>query len=313
MRHTNDISVIICAYTQERWSDLLAAIASVRLQVLPAKEIIVVSDHNPALFQLLQEQVTDAVIVENTGSRGLSGARNTGLTVSTGEIVAFLDDDAIATPHWLLTLSQVYADSRVLGVGGAILPLWPEARRPAWFPEEFFWVLGCTYRGMPRAIQPVRNLIGANMSFRREVFDEVGAFRCGIGRIGTLPLGCEETELCIRANQRWPQKMFLYHPQAMVYHHVPARRLQRRYFYARCYAEGLSKARITRFIGKKDGLSTERAYVFRTLLLGFFQALLRCDPRAALRAGAIVTGLGATSMGYLLGHLLPEGKNAYMG
>lgn len=70
------ISVVICAYTQNRWNELVAAIKSVQLQTLPPKEIIVVIDHNPNLLELVQEHVSDVIVVENTETPGLSGARN---------------------------------------------------------------------------------------------------------------------------------------------------------------------------------------------------------------------------------------------
>ena len=91
-----------------------------------------------------------------------------------------------------------------MGVGGLTLPVWKEPR-PAWFPEEFDWVVGCTYRGMPESREPVRNLLGGNASFRREAFERSGGFQNGIGRsAGKRPLGCEETELCIRVSQQLP-------------------------------------------------------------------------------------------------------------
>lgn len=306
----SNISVIICSYAHERWRDLITAIESVQKQTLPPKEIIVVVDHNPLLLKQLQEQVSDIAIVENTHRRGLSGARNSGLTVATGQIIAFLDDDAIATPEWLMTLIQGFSDPHVLGIGGAIIPLWSE-HCPNWLPEEFFWVLGCTYRGMPQTITPVRNLIGANMSFRREIFHAVGGFRSEIGRVGTVPMGCEETELCIRANQHWPERFFLYHPQAKVYHRIASKRTQRRYFYARCYSEGLSKACITQVIGRRDGLLSERSYVLGTLLPSIIQNLTRCDVSGLQRAEAIVTGLSITILGYLLGTMQPKLKHMH--
>jgi hypothetical protein len=192
----------------------------------------------------------------------------------------------------------------VLGVGGAIVPVWA-AGRPGWFPEEFDWVVGCTYRGMPDTAAPVRNLIGCNMSFRRRVFEAVGGFRSGIGRIGTRPAGCEETELCIRVRQRWPEGVLLYEPSARVYHRVPASRARWRYFHARCYYEGRSKAAVARFVGAGDGLASERAYTLRTLPRGFALGLadaLRLEDMAGLaRAGTIAAGLGATAAGYLIG------------
>jgi GT2 family glycosyltransferase len=297
------ISVVICAYTEDRWDELSAAVDSIKAQEISAREIVVVVDHNPGLFRKVQEHVSHVVATENQYERGLSGARNAGVLISRGDIVAFLDDDAVAAPDWLARFLDGYADPQVMGVGGVIEPLWCLGR-PRWFPDEFDWVVGCTYRGMPESASPVRNLIGTNMSFRREVFETVGAFRSDIGRTDKRAMGCEETELCIRAHQRWPQRVLLYEPRARVRHRVPATRASWPYFRARCYAEGLSKARVAQYVGAKDGLSSERGYTFQTLPHGVARDLaqtVRGDLAGFGRAGAIVAGLAMTSAGYLIG------------
>lgn len=214
------ISVVICAYTDERWHDLLAAIVSVKDQSAPPREIIVVIDHNPALLKRVRAEVPTVVAVENAEVRGVSGSRNSGIAVARGTIIAFLDDDATAAPDWLKQLSTGYADPNVVGVGGAILPHWLSSR-PTWFPEEFNWVVGCDYRGLPQMTAPVRNLVGANMSMRREVFETVGKFRLGKVDTASRP---EETELCIRTLQKFPSGIWLYEPRARVFHTVPITR-----------------------------------------------------------------------------------------
>lgn len=301
-----DISVILCAYTEARWDDLVAAIESVHRQSAAPKEIIVVVDHNPQLLERVRAHIPSVVVVENREARGLAGARNCGIAAAQGAVIAFLDDDAIAAPDWLARLDAGYDDPPVLGVGGAIEPLW-QGGRPRWFPGEFNWVVGCTYRGMPQTTAPVRNLIGCNMSFRREVFEGIGGFRSGIGRVGTRPVGCEETELCIRANQRWPDQVLLYEPQARVYHRVPASRASWTYYRSRCHAEGLSKAQVSQFVGARDGLASEWTYTLRTLPLGVVRglhdALLQRDLAALVRAGAIIAGLAFTVAGYVTGRL----------
>jgi hypothetical protein len=301
---TNSISVIICAYTPERWSDLVAAVESVQQQLLPAAEIIVVIDHNPDLLKRAQEHIPGVVVVENTEATGASGSRNSGIAVAKGQIIACLDDDALATEDWLKCLNEGFTDPQVLGVGGAIDPLW-QAKYPAWFPEEFYWVVGCTYRGMPQTAAAIRNLIGANMSLRREVFDTVGGFRSEIGRIGSWPIGCEETELCIRALQHWPEGVFLYLPKAKVFQRVPNKRACLRYFCLRCYAEGLSKAVVTQYVGAKDGLACEYTYVLKTLPQGIVRSLTNVlfhrDLTGFARVGVIVLGLSLTTTGYLIG------------
>lgn len=304
---TPSISVVICAYTEERWTDLVAAVASLRRQRLVAGEIIVVIDHNPALFERAHTAFGDARVIENQGPRGLSGARNTGIDAAQGDLIAFLDDDAIADTSWLEWLVASCAAPEVLGCGGWVEPAW-EGGEPLWFPREFAWVVGCSYRGLPTEQHPVRNLIGASMCMRREVFSSVGLFRSDLGRIGKYAAGCEETELCIRAQQHTPGKQFILEPRARVTHHVPASRGTWRYFRSRCYAEGLSKAMVARYVSATDGLESERSYVSRTLprgvVHGLYDGLARRDLAGFLRAGAIIGGLVLTTSGYVVGTLM---------
>jgi hypothetical protein len=299
----SDISVVICAYADDRWPDLLAAVASVQAQTVRPREIIVVVDHNQTLLDRVRSDISGVAVVANVEARGLSGARNSGVAAATGAIVAFLDDDAAAAPDWLHHLSAAYDDPWVLGVGGAVEPAWVHGR-PAWFPDEFDWVVGCTYRGMPDQTAPVRNLIGANMSFRRCVLETIGGFRSGIGRIGALPVGCEETELCIRGRQRWPDGVWRFEPKARVVHTAPAPRARWAYFRRRCYAEGRSKALVAQLVGAGDGLASERSYTRRTLSAGIRRSLaaaVRGDAAGLARAGAIAAGFTITAFGYLTG------------
>lgn len=298
-----DVSVVICAYTEKRWKDLQAAVCSVRGQSLRPKEIIVVIDHNPTLAQLARRALNDIVLVENGSSRGLSGARNAGIEAAHGEIIAFLDDDAIANPDWLEVLVSHYGSANVLGVGGRIEPMYLGGR-PAWFPEEFDWVVGCTYRGMPEAVASVRNLIGCNMSFRRTVLEVAQGFKVGIGRVGASLKGDEETELCIRSSQAIKEGVFLYDPKANVRHSVPPERASWRYLLQRCYSEGLSKAHLSRLVGAKSGLTTEWDYTLKTLPQGmgrgFVDFLVRGDLGGLGRLFAILAGFTATTSGYVV-------------
>ncbi|HTI14606.1 MAG TPA: glycosyltransferase [Dictyobacter sp.] len=301
-----NVSVIICMYTEARWQEILNAVSSLRLQRVQPQEIIVVVDHNPTLFQRVMNEFVDVIVVENKGPRGLSGARNSGLAVASSELIAFLDDDATAEPDWLAYLLRCCEDSDVLGAGGMVEPHWIGAR-PAWLPTEFYWVIGCSYQlSMDHPIE-VRNPYGGCTCIRREVFTTVGGFRNGIGRIGARPLGGEETELAIRAKQRWPQRKFLYEPRAMIKHCVPPQRATWRYFFARCYAEGLSKAVISRYVGTKDALAAERRYTMKSLPQGIgrnvLQGLLHRDLSGFLRAGAIIAGLLVTASGYFSGRV----------
>jgi hypothetical protein len=167
-------------------------------------------------------------------------------------------------------------------------------------------VIGCSYRGLPETVAEIRNPIGANMAFRRTAFERAGGFRDGIGRVGARPVGCEETELAIRVRQGSPGARILQVPEARVRHLVPPERTSWRYFRARCWSEGLSKALVATEVGRQDALASERGYTLRTLPWGVVQGLadaLRGRLAGAGRAAAIVAGLAVTTAGYLRGRL----------
>ena len=296
-------SVVVCVYTEDRWDAIVESVSSVQQQSVPVREVVVVVDHNPSLLSRCKSELRAVVVVPNTGPPGLAGARNTGVVSSVGAVVAFLDDDARAEPDWLARLLPHYSDPEVLGVGGGIAPDWG-GPRPAQLPREFDWVVGCSYVGLPADASQVRNLIGANMSIRRSVFDTVGGFAQGLGRVRSRPAGCEETELCIRALARLQSGCFVYEPAAVVHHRVGAERQTWTYFRSRCFSEGRSKAVVAGLVGAGAGLAAERTYVRRVLPRGVLTGMhdsLHGDPVGLVRAGWIVAGLSVTTAGYLAG------------
>lgn len=296
-------SIVICAYSTDRWYELDAAVRSCLTQTTRPDQVIVVVDHNEELRRRAVRDLIGVTVLSNTSASGLSGARNTGVAAATADTVVFLDDDAYADPTWLEHLTAPLHDPAVAGVGGWIEPHF-EVRPKEWFPEEFNWVVGCSYPDLPPTGGELRNPIGANMALRREVFSSVGGFRSDLGRVGKVPLGCEETELCIRYAATHPTRRMVMVREALVHHRVPASRLSWRYFLARCWAEGLSKATVASLVGSSAGLSSERRYAWRTLPCAIFRRVRRLPhtPRRSLvQIGAIVAGTLTAAAGWVRG------------
>jgi GT2 family glycosyltransferase len=298
-------SVVICAYTEARWQLLVRAVESVLNQSPPPQELIVVIDHNPALLGRATAQFSDAAVVIPSSRRvGLSGARNSGIAMASGQIVAFLDDDAVAEPGWLKGLLAPFSDPDVFASGGLVQPEW-QTSRPRWMPIEFDWVIGCSFAGQAIA-GPVRNPIGASMAFRRSVFENVGGFPTELGRVSSRPVSCEETALCLRAAEQLPAGLVVLEQTSVVRHHVPASRTRFRYFLARCFAEGQSKAIVAAMASSRSSLATERSYVLGALTRGVITnsaAVVHGDVWGLARAAAIALGFGFTVTGYLGGRL----------
>jgi hypothetical protein len=300
------IAVVICAYTDRRWDDLVAAYRSVLGQTPVADEVVVVIDHNPELMRRFADSFPEAKVVANDRPAGLSGARNTGIAVTVSDVVLFLDDDARADAGWISALTAPFADPSVQGVAGWAEPAWGDAGQPGWFPDPFLWVVGCSYQGLPTTVSDVRNPLGCAMGFRRSAIESVGGFSGSVGRVGTHPVGCEETEFSIRLRQLDPSARIVMVPQAVVHHRVSDDRRSVGYYLRRCYWEGVSKAVVSAAVGTEDGLESERAYATRVLPAAVLNGLgdtLRGRLSGLGRAVAVVAGLAATSLGFVRGRL----------
>jgi len=301
--HPQSVSVVICAHTVERWDSTMAAVRSCLDQSRRPDEVVLVIDHNKELFERATATLGDATVVENRGPKGLSGSRNTGIVTTSGSIVAFLDDDAVAAPDWIAQILLPFEDGSVAGVGGWVLPAW-EDRCPEWFPETYYWVFGCSYAGLPDTNDSIRNPIGTNMALRRTVFALVGGFNSALGRIGKVPLGCEETELCVRYARRFPQERFVLRREAVVHHFVPASRLRWRYFWRRCWSEGLSKAAVASLHPHGSGFVSERGYLEHALpreVVTDLRSLPRHPVRVSIRSGLMFAGTVFAGAGLLKG------------
>lgn len=293
-------AAVICCYTPLRTADTLAAVRSVQAQAVPL-ELVVVVDHHDRLLARLRAELPEVRVLPSAGEPGLSGARNTGVTATTAEVVLFLDDDAVAEPGWAEALLGCFADPAVMAAGGTVEPAWEGGAAPAWFPAEFGWVVGCSYTGQPTGRARVRNPIGASMAVRRSALDRVGGFSSALGRVGTLPVGCEETELCLRIDRELPGSTVLLEPAGRVRHRVPVQRQRVGYAVRRCFHEGRSKAAVARISRSTSGLRTEADYTRTVLPRAVARHLRRAAAGSAADARAaftLVAGLTAAVAGF---------------
>ena len=293
------VSVIIPTYTRARWDWLRECVESAQAQTVPPLEIIVVVDHNPELLEEITAGFPDVIAVPNIGDRGVSGARNSGVKASRGEIAAFLDDDAIATPDWLATLLRHIVTPGVVGVGCYSDGLWDDPC-PKWFPGEFSWTIGVSYSGLPSEPTAVRNVWTCAMLVKRSAFELVDGFREDFGKIGNKSLP-EDTDLCLRIAAAHEDSVWMWDPAKVMKHRVPAGRATFGYLMSRCFLQGWGKAAMARMDGFDESTSLERNNALKTLPAGVGRGLadaVRGDVSGLGRSGSIVAALSVTLSGY---------------
>jgi cellulose synthase/poly-beta-1,6-N-acetylglucosamine synthase-like glycosyltransferase len=326
--NTPDVTVIVLAYSLERWSLTCDAVESVLSQTYPPREIILCIDNNVELAERLRqrwphlpEQEPSIRVVEREreerrssereernatlapdgpqrssyASHGshIAAGRNAAVKLATTEIVAFLDDDATADPDWLQRLLGPFSDPSVLAVGGAPLPVYAKPR-PRWFPAEFDWVFGCAYAGLPTTTAPTLRLIGANMAARRK----------DVLAIGGLRSLADDLDMSHRLLERSPRNGLMYEPRAIVHHYVHEERLTWRYFLRRCVWTSRRKVAIMKGLGGAANMQADRRFVRRTLSVGVttgLRELLGGDVGGMERAFSIVVALGLSAVAYTVG------------
>lgn len=242
-----DVSVIICSHDTERFPHLVEAVESVHQQTHEA-EAVVVSDGNRELAEKVDERFGDSVrTVCNDTNRGVSYSRTRGAQVASGEIVCFMDDDAVARPGWVERLVAVYEDTNALAVGGRMAGRYL-GREPWFLPAEFYWLVGVTYDGFAEAGEEVRNTYESNISFRRAVFLELGGFDTAFGPTATSYSHSEGAELGVRLQRAYGRGV-VYEPEAVVEHKIFPYRLELTFLAEKALEQGESKYRLGRRTG----------------------------------------------------------------
>jgi glucosyl-dolichyl phosphate glucuronosyltransferase len=311
------VSVVIPAYTMDRWTLLQKAVNSVCAQTVAPEAVVVCIDNNAELFaratdEWAQSGTSPVRVIANRYNSHLEGravheamygtsrrlgagsARNTAVAIIASDVIAFLDDDAYAEPDWLENLLMLYADPTVMAAGGAPIPEY-QTKRPAWFPVNFDWVFGCVYDGLPTSIAPLRRLIGANMSVRRGALDAIGGF------VGN---DFDDLNVCERLAATFGSDSLVYNPNAVVHHYVPTHRVSWQYFCRRCYFVNREKVNVLHQMGTPGTLSAERAFVWRSLRHRVVTDVTRgCrgEREAFPQLGAMFVGLGLAAAGHARG------------
>lgn len=238
------ISAIICTHNRAQY--LGAAIDSLLAQTLGDAEVIVVDNASTdATAEVVQARLSDPrVQYVYEATLGLSTARNTGAKAAKGDILAYLDDDAVASPEWLASLLEVYLrNDKVAIAGGKVTLLWPPGVQhpPVWLSDDLASGLGAYDLGdQLRYIKnPGLTPRGLNYSLRKTFLDSVGGFDVNLGRVGKNLLSNEElhmTQLALK--QGWH---VVYVPQALAAHNVSPARLKPGWFLSRSWWQGISE------------------------------------------------------------------------
>lgn len=245
------VSVLICTYNR-------ASLLATTLESLGACEpppggfeVLVVdnasTDSTEAVVEARRANYPVPLRYIFEGRPGKSHALNTGLAATAADIILFTDDDIEVPPRWIAECCRALDDrSDVDYVGGPVRPLW-QTPPPAWFPlsNGNLWgtVAVLNYGDRPFVFED-RHVVplGVNMAVRRRVVQIVGGFNPDFGRKGRSLLGQEQAEFFCRT--RAAGLRGLYVPDMWLYHHVPAERLTRRYFWRWWFWKGISKARL---------------------------------------------------------------------
>jgi glycosyltransferase involved in cell wall biosynthesis len=247
------ISAIICTHNRDTY--LGAAIDSLLAQDFTANFEIVVVDNGSSdrTREVVEQRATDPrlkYIFEPI--LGLSVARNTGAKATSADIIAYLDDDAVASPQWLQVLYSAYENNPNIAIaGGKVTLIWPpDIEPPKWISPGLAGNLGAYDLGdsIVYIEQPGSTPRGLNYSIRRSFLDDIGGFDPQLGRVGKNLLSNEELQMTEIALQRGWQVAYL--PEALVAHNVAPERLKPSWFLNRGWWQGISECYREQLAGK---------------------------------------------------------------
>ncbi len=251
------VSVVICSH--DRLNYVRACMQSLAGQSVGADgfEIILVDSGSPAPVAAEMRRIAEAAPnarLLRLDVSGVSLARNEGARVARSDYVAYIDDDAMATPDWVEQIQYVLAQhgGGAAVLGGKVLPKW-ESPLPAWWPQSLRGVLSIIehegageYRteAVPATLEPY----GVNMILRRDLMLQLGGFAEALGRLGLVLQSDEDVQLAWRLQDAGYSA--IYDSRVVVRHSIQARRFRAEWLLARLYWQGVSTVRTRRLLGR---------------------------------------------------------------
>jgi glycosyltransferase involved in cell wall biosynthesis len=249
------LSIVICTYKhQDRFSGLKKTILSFSKKENNDLifEIIVV-DNGKSLSEsekndLLNLNSKIVFVIENR--IGLSIARHTGIEKSSGDIIAFTDDDVWVTTYWSENILNIYNNSQVLCAGGEVkMTNIDIIKEKKWISDYFMrFLFPTTFPNETGQILAPYFLIGANMSFRKTTFQEYGLFDERLGRVRNKLLSSEDTEMICRL----PKENVFFVKNAQVLGKLDEKRLTKRYMLKRLFWQGYSDYIFVQSVGQNN-------------------------------------------------------------
>jgi len=238
------VSVIVCTYNRRQMLDcaLESILRSKMPQSVPWELLVVDNNSSDRTCEVVEKYALlhpDRIRYFHEARQGKSFALNYAVRESRGEVLAFTDDDVLVEQEWLWNLTACLQSGEWAGTAGRIIPTWDHPI-PRWLSTSDILVRGALVAldlG-PKPVAMAQAPIGANMAYRKEVFEKHGLFRTDLGRTGGNLMACEDTEFGQRLLRRGEK--LRYEPSAVVYHPVPQKRISKKYFLAWSYGHGQS-------------------------------------------------------------------------
>ena len=249
------LSAIICTYNRAKYiGNLLESIAANDLDKKEYEILLVdnnCTDNTRDICEAFAEAHKDLQFrYTNEPEQGLSAARNRGIKEAKGDVLVYVDDDALVDTWYLRTIAEyMSAHPEICAIGGKIIPLY-ETEEPKWMSPYTKTLLtawmdfGDEVRPFPRGKFPG----GGNSAYRTEVFEKVGLFNTELGRKGDSLMGAEEKDIYDKMNALGMKYMYV--PAMTLHHIIPQRKLEKDYFDKWTYQIGVSERKRTKAIGK---------------------------------------------------------------
>lgn len=256
MNYPYKVSAVICSYNRARF--VIKAVESIFNQAFDKSrmEVIVVDNNSTdgaqeelAQYKKDNPQYNFSYHIET--NQGVAFTRNRCAREAKGEIVAYLDDDSEAQPGWLEEIVSFFdAHPDVYSIGGKITPRFLTGI-PDWYSKYFNGLVGSFDQGPAvKQLTGERYPCGANMAFRKEVFEKVGYFNTLLGRSGTGLLANEEKDIYKRILAAGCNVYYL--PGMSVLHAVEANKFDKNY--VRRHSKGIGGGERLRLKGQNGAL-----------------------------------------------------------